>query len=257
MFAHMKSDEEFDAFYQKTMEEISDIKASDSRYKKLLATVQSIDKDVVRLEQSNESFKVSPGCKLILEDEDSLIGGFDSGNANINQIRNVLVAFSFVVQQSPDSYFGLEYTQGMADICWVFYRIFDGDAKAVFCAFFSFVHVKQRYFANDSAALKFDLQVLRKLLDLFDEELFDFLKKRKALNMFFCYRWIVLFFKREFDCIEDLCRVWEAMFANPLTSKFHIFVMLAVILMHAKELMRAVSALDVDYEDQMEQIMKV
>ncbi len=63
-----------------------------------------------------------------------------------------------------------------------------------------------------------------------------FLQQCKALNMFFCYRWLVLFFKREFASIEEVYRVWEVLFTNPFSQKYQIFILLAIMDIYQDEL---------------------
>lgn len=42
------------------------------------------------------------------------------------------------------------------------------------------------------------LLALRKLMQLLDPALHAFLEAKDALNYFFCYRWLLIHFKREF-----------------------------------------------------------
>jgi len=50
-----------------------------------------------------------------------------------------------------------------------------------------------------------------------------------VLNMYFCYRWIIIGFKREFS-VEDIYRFWEVWFSG--YEDFHLFVAIGILLRH-------------------------
>lgn len=195
--------------------------------------ISLIEKDVVRIEQTNPEYRVT-------NSKESLTG-FDSGNEKINSIRNILITF-LLYQDGIDGssnvdnvLHGLGYSQGMTDICWSFFNLFSNESDA-FWAFVGFMERHGDYFGKDSPSIKFDLLCLRKILELFYPQFYYFLQQCKALNMFFCYRWLVLFFKREFASIEEVYRVWEVLFTNPFSQKYQIFILLAIMDIYQDEL---------------------
>lgn len=54
------------------------------------------------------------------------------------------------------------------------------------------------------------LLALRKLVQLLDPPLHAFMEAKSCLNYFFCYRWLLIHFKREFAFDEVTCNpaVW-------------------------------------------------
>jgi len=62
-----------------------------------------------------------------------------------------------------------------------------------------------------------------------------FADEQKALNLFFCYRWLLVNFKREFtpESIQDL---WEVIWANPLHQRFHLFIAVGILTKHRSEI---------------------
>lgn len=58
------------------------------------------------------------------------------------------------------------------------------------------------------------LEALRQLLALLDPPLHAHLARQDALNLFFCYRWVLIQFKREFK-FDQVLRLWEALWARP------------------------------------------
>lgn len=53
----------------------------------------------------------------------------------------------------------------------------------------------------------------------------------------FCYRWLLLDFKREFDVESILC-LWERIWSQHSTSHFHIFFAMGILQSHREQLLR-------------------
>jgi hypothetical protein len=53
----------------------------------------------------------------------------------------------------------------------------------------------------------------------------------ECLNFFFCYRWILIIFKREFEYSKTM-RLWDALWSRHLCAHFHLFVCVAVLQRH-------------------------
>ena len=56
--------------------------------------------------------------------------------------------------------------------------------------------------------MKEQLRDLRTLLQFLDSQLFDNLTEKDSNNLYFCFRWLLLRFKREFS-FEDIQSLWE------------------------------------------------
>ena len=54
--------------------------------------------------------------------------------------------------------------------------------------------------------------------------------------MFFCFRWLLIWFKREFS-FEDIQRLWEVLWTDYLSDQFVLFVALAILQKHADVIM--------------------
>lgn len=74
-------------------------------------------------------------------------------------------------------------------------------------------------------------------LRMLDSEFADYLGQVDAINCFFAYRWFLCLFKRELSSMDDVLRLWTAIFSNFLSERFEIFVGLAIILPHRDEIM--------------------
>ena len=85
-------------------------------------------------------------------------------------------------------------------------------------AFWMFAALMQRgmagNFSSDCVGMHLQLEALRRLLAVLDPPLHAHLARHDALNLFFCYRWVLILFKREF-AFDQVLRLWEALWARP------------------------------------------
>lgn len=205
---------------------IADISQELAHDSKFWENVNLLEKDVIRLEQSNEEFAVTSPVTL---SRSSLVS-FSCDNEHITSIRRILLSWiQFHRISDPIPVDCHSYCQGMGDVCWVFYSLFRSEHEALQC-FAGFMALREKYFAKNSPEMAFDLRALRKLVELFHPGLYRFLSGAGCLNMFFCYRWVYLLFKREhFDTASDLYELWEICLFRA-NRKFHLFVVLAICL---------------------------
>jgi len=82
-------------------------------------------------------------------------------------------------------------------------------------------------FSSDCVGMHTQLAALARLLLILDAPLHDHLKRHDALNLFFCYRWVLILFKREFS-FDKVLRLWEALWAHP-GDNFLLYVCVAVL----------------------------
>lgn len=76
--------------------------------------------------------------------------------------------------------------------------------------------------------MKNKLSLLQQLLVLMDPQLHAHLEKASSLNLFFCFRWILIHFKREF-AFDDVLKVWEAIWTDVCGPHTDLFLALAVL----------------------------
>ena len=57
-------------------------------------------------------------------------------------------------------------------------------------------------------------------------------------NMFCCFRWLLILFKREL-AFKEIKTLWEVIWVCPFTVHFHIFVAIAILNNYRKELLHA------------------
>jgi len=85
--------------------------------------------------------------------------------------------------------------------------------------------------------MKEQLATLQQLLVVMDPELYRHLEKTDSLNLFFCFRWVLISFKREFP-FDDVLRLWEVLWTDYYSKSFVLFVALAVMESHRDVIMR-------------------
>ncbi|KAG9087908.1 GTPase activating protein [Ceratobasidium sp. 392] len=99
------------------------------------------------------------------------------------------------------------------------------------------VSTQTQNFLRDQSGMKKQLSTLQQLLAVMDPELYRHLEKTDALNLFFCFRWVLIAFKREFP-FDDVLRLWEVLWTNYYTNQFVLFVALAVLESHRDVILR-------------------
>lgn len=106
--------------------------------------------------------------------------------------------------------------------------------------------------------MKRQLSTLQQLIAVMDPELHAHLEKTGSLNLFFCFRWILIAFKREF-AFDQVIRLWEVCHSNTLkprrltyqvlwtnyySNQFVLFVALAVLQSHREVILRYLTEFD-------------
>mmetsp|Transcript_57871 Transcript_57871/g.136367 ORF Transcript_57871/g.136367 Transcript_57871/m.136367 type:complete len:146 (-) Transcript_57871:60-497(-) len=90
-------------------------------------------------------------------------------------------------------------------------------------------------FHTDQGGMHSQLAMLRAIVSTSYPEFFKFLTKKECDNLYFCFRWILIRFKRELP-FDQLLRLWEAIWSNHM-PRYHLFVAAAVLGDHADHIM--------------------
>ncbi|CDW97686.1 hypothetical protein [Sporisorium scitamineum] len=143
------------------------------------------------------------------------------------------------------------YVQGMSDLCSPLYIMCQGDEVRTFRCFVGLMERTKSNFYRDQSGMKTQLVLLQKLISIMDPALYTHLEKTDSLNLFFCFRWLLVRFKREFTFDETLA-LWEACWAAEpcrtggwgLSKSFHLFCALALLELHRDYLIRYLQHFD-------------
>ncbi|KAF9129364.1 GTPase activating protein [Mortierella sp. GBA39] len=122
------------------------------------------------------------------------------------------------------------YVQGMSDLLAPVFAVM-GDEVMGFWAFVGLMEKTKKNFYRDQVGMQSQLETLCKMIQVLDPKLYKHLETCEALNLFFCFRWLLIWFKREFEWV-DIMRLWEVLFSDHLSTQFQLFVAMAVLDKH-------------------------
>ena len=86
-------------------------------------------------------------------------------------------------------------------------------------------------FHKDQNGMHTQLQTLRNICQELEPELFQYLEDRDCSNLYFCFRWLLIAFKREFS-LPDVLRVWEALWSRWRGPNLHLIMAAAILRKH-------------------------
>ncbi|XP_022749653.1 TBC1 domain family member 17-like isoform X2 [Durio zibethinus] len=152
---------------------------------------------------------------------DRLLSFYDGDdNPNVNLLRDILLTYSFYN-------FDLGYCQGMSDLLSPILFVMEDESESFWC----FVALMERLgpnFNRDQNGMHSQLFALSKLVELVDSPLHNYFKQNDCLNYFFCFRWILIQFKRELE-YEKTMRLWEVLWTHYLSEHLHLYVCVAIL----------------------------
>ncbi|KAJ3415354.1 GTPase activating protein [Chytridiales sp. JEL 0842] len=166
-----------------------DVPSSDPEVEAYRDASMRVDKDVHRTDRSHTFY--TPSNPL--------------SNPHMQSLRNVLITYT--TTYTPQ---GQGYVQGMNDLASPFLVAFDGGEVFAFWCFANRMGQGwNTHFLHDGSGMRQHLRDLNRLVKLMDPTLHAHLRHLEADNLFCCFRWVLVAFKREFG-LEDVQVLWEA-----------------------------------------------
>uniref|UniRef100_A0A8C8DK03 TBC1 domain family member 15 n=1 Tax=Oryzias sinensis TaxID=183150 RepID=A0A8C8DK03_9TELE len=142
---------------------------------------------------------------------------FFSGNDNpgLTLLHDVLMTYCMYN-------FDLGYVQGMSDLLAPILFVTQNEVESFWCltGFMDLVESQE--------AMKQQLLQLRILLKALDPELCDFLDSQDSGSLCFCFRWLLIWFKREFS-FEDILTLWEVLWTCLPCENFHLVIACSIL----------------------------
>ncbi|KAF9208710.1 GTPase activating protein [Haplosporangium sp. Z 27] len=182
-------------------------------------------------------------------------------NENLELLKDILLTYNVwaakpttfsdskePVSQVPDSTQPTEpnllegYVQGMSDLLAPVFAVM-GDEVMGFWAFVGLMEKTKKNFYRDQIGMQSQLETLGNMIQVLDPKFYKHLEKCEALNLFFCFRWLLIWFKREFEWV-DIMRLWEVLFSDHLSTQFHLFVAMAILDKHRDVMMDHLQGFD-------------
>ncbi|XP_013180346.1 PREDICTED: TBC1 domain family member 15 isoform X2 [Papilio xuthus] len=147
---------------------------------------------------------------------------FYAGENNPNLIVLQDILMTYVMYN-----FDLGYVQGMSDILAPLLLLLGNEVDSFWC-FAGFMEKIAPNFDMDQAGMKQQLLHLQQLLTFASPELAQHLAQKDSGNMYFCFRWLLVWFKREFSH-RDIMRLWEVLWTGLPCANFHLFICVAIL----------------------------
>lgn len=141
-------------------------------------------------------------------------------NPHLICLKNILTSYDVFNSN-------LGYVQGMTDLLSPIYYIIQDEVLSFWC-FVNFMERMERNFLRDQSGIRDQMLTLAELCQIMLPNLSEHLTKCDSSNLFFCFRMILVWFKREFD-FDDVCSIWEIFFTDFYSSQFQLFFMLAIL----------------------------
>ncbi|TMS33633.1 hypothetical protein L596_001354 [Steinernema carpocapsae] len=182
---------------------------SDFRDRKAL-----IEKDVARTDRSHPFFLMpgtgeGPGSSKQV-----------SNDANLKKLYSILMTYCMYN-------FDLGYVQGMSDFLSPILVIMEDEADAFWC-FVGLMNRVHRNFEMDQSTVKLRLMHLRDLVMVVNPRLANYLESHESEHMYFCFRWILVEFKREFG-FEETMKLWEVLWTDLPCPNFLLLFCVAIL----------------------------
>ncbi|XP_053375444.1 small G protein signaling modulator 1-like isoform X2 [Mercenaria mercenaria] len=141
---------------------------------------------------------------------------------NLEKLRNIMCTYVW-------EHLDVGYVQGMCDLLAPLLVIIDDEAKTYSC----FCELMKRMCSNfpHGGAMDTHFANMRSLIQILDSELFEHMHHHgDYTHFYFCYRWFLLDFKREF-VYNDIFLIWETIWAAKYISSanFVLFIALAMV----------------------------
>ncbi|KAK9506446.1 hypothetical protein O3M35_008384 [Rhynocoris fuscipes] len=141
-------------------------------------------------------------------------------NPNLSLLYDILM--TYVMYN-----FDLGYVQGMSDLLSPILMLMSNEVDAFWC-FVGFMDKVYRNFDVDQSGMKKQLSQLHTLLSAVEPDLAAYLDEHESGNMFFCFRWLLVWFKREFSTTE-IMTLWELLWTGLPCSNFHLIICVAIL----------------------------
>uniref|UniRef100_A0A8C5CRA1 TBC1 domain family member 15 n=1 Tax=Gadus morhua TaxID=8049 RepID=A0A8C5CRA1_GADMO len=123
--------------------------------------------------------------------------------------------------------FDLGYVQGMSDLLSPLLFVMENEVDAFWC-FVSFMDQMHQNFEEQMQGMKTQLVQLSSLLRLLDLNFWNYLESQDSGFLYFCFRWLLIRFKRELS-FPDVLRLWEVMWTGLPCQNLHLLVCCSIL----------------------------
>jgi len=141
-------------------------------------------------------------------------------NPNVALLQDILMTYVMFN-------FDLGYVQGMSDLLSPILFVMKNEVDAFWC-FVGFMDRVASNFEFDQGGMKRQLENLTEILKHIDPVFYHYLDSKESGNLYFCFRWLLIWFKREFN-YGDTMRLWEVLWTKNPCKNFHLLFCAALL----------------------------
>uniref|UniRef100_A0ABM5GFQ4 TBC1 domain family member 15 isoform X2 n=1 Tax=Pogona vitticeps TaxID=103695 RepID=A0ABM5GFQ4_9SAUR len=131
--------------------------------------------------------------------------------------------------------FDLGYVQGMSDLLSPILYVMENEVDAFWC-FALYMDQMHQNFEEQMQGMKTQLIQLSTLLRLLDSGFCSYLESQDSGYLYFCFRWLLIRFKREFN-FQDILRLWEVIWTDLPCQNFHLLICCAILESEKQQIM--------------------
>ncbi|XP_075065633.1 TBC1 domain family member 15 [Mixophyes fleayi] len=198
-----------DEYFRMKLQWKSVSEEQESRNSRLRDYRSLIEKDVNRTDRTNKFYEGQDNPALIL-------------------LHDILMTYCMYD-------FDLGYVQGMSDLLSPVLYVMENEVDAFWC-FVSYMDQMHQNFEEQMQGMKTQLVQLSTLLRLLDSGFCSYLESQDSGYLYFCFRWLLIRFKREFS-FHDILRVWEVMWTDLPCQNFHLLICCGILESEKKQIM--------------------
>ncbi len=148
---------------------------------------------------------------------------------NLRKLQQLLLAYYVY---DPD----LEYVQGMADLLAPLLYVLHDETET----FWAFVYLMKRQrsdFLQNGRSIELKMKKIKELLRLLDPQFYDFFGfNNETAQLFFCYRWLLVLFKREFN-FHDTLLVWDTILSSEC-GDYEVYIAVAILILAKEDILQ-------------------
>ncbi|GMM27894.1 GTPase-activating protein [Martiniozyma asiatica (nom. inval.)] len=184
-----------------------------------------IIKDVRRTDRELDIFKSISNDDDIDADTETNDNLQTFKNPHLEALKNILFSYN-------ELNWNLGYVQGMSDLLSPIYIIYKDETMAFWC-FSRFMERMERNFVRDLSGMKEQMLTLTELVQFMLPNVYEHLQKCQCDNLFFFFRMLLVWFKREF-LFDETLQLWEIMWTDRFSSQMILFFSLSILQKHSK-----------------------
>ncbi|XP_041452674.1 LOW QUALITY PROTEIN: TBC1 domain family member 15-like [Lytechinus variegatus] len=177
--------------------------AQERRFAMLRDRKSIIEKDVLRTDRVNPYFE-------------------GESNPHLDTLYSILMTYCMYN-------FDLGYVQGMSDLLSPMLIVMDDEVEAFWCLCGLMDDLQLcMNFDMEQEGMKRQLIQLNSLLQVIEPKFYSYLQSKESSNLYFCFRWLLIHFKREFT-IENIMKLWEVIWTQLPCKNFHLLLCVAIL----------------------------